>query len=78
MLRLERNRGGTQADKEARGEGAAGIGGILGVTGAVAGGIGAYYLHRALFRDRAPATWTAMVQPVIAQHEVALSVGGSF
>ncbi|MFS8065496.1 MAG: hypothetical protein ACMG6S_03900 [Byssovorax sp.] len=74
----EKGRGGTAADRAARGEGASVIGALLGIVGAFAGATGGYFLHEAVFHRCPSRTVSAKIEPLTAPGSAGVMVSGSF
>jgi hypothetical protein len=74
----EKGRGGSAADRAARGEGASVIGALLGIVGAFAGATGGYFLHEALFHQSPSRTVSAKIEPLTAPGSAGVVVSGSF
>jgi hypothetical protein len=67
---------GSQADRDARAEGAAALGALLIVVGGAAGGVGGYYLHRHVFPRGQLAD--VAIAPLAARDVAGLAVAGRF
>jgi hypothetical protein len=69
-----RHHGGTP-DGQATGEGAAGLEAIVIVVGALGGGVGGYFLHRAVFPERVP---ELVIAPIASRDVRGLALAGAF
>ncbi|MGE0549648.1 MAG: hypothetical protein AB7O24_28525 [Kofleriaceae bacterium] len=67
--------GESESDMSARHEGEGLLDAMFIVLGSAAGGVGGYFLHKALFRAE-PSTWTA--QPLVSPELTGVGVAGRF